>query len=461
MLIFALIISSINIGIKKVNAENTTTLYGNTVQAVAGKEVKIPVLIKNNQGVAGLGLKVTYDSNVMTPVKIEKGKVLSGLSNLQFGDTISTSTEDGVLECVAFNDSNFSGNGELFILTFQISTSVSAGSYKLALGLNEHYDELLEDVPVVCENISITISKNGNDTSTPGIQTPVPTPTEDAFDDFHVYLGYTNTSWTESFFHQDKPGITIYGDGNYTFSYTIQETDTDIHTLLLETDLDYYDVVDRLWITPTKLVCGGKYYDIQDYSIASELQENGRYAYRILIRNPYVGNFEGLGGVTIPVTAGDVISIDFMVAGMGKKANVQPTNVPVTTPNASLNSSDAATTVQAMVGPSDTTKQSTTNHTLIKKPGKVTGLDLSYEGKKLFVSWNWKSNVSGFQIQYAQNKKFTKKKKTKNTGKYAQDKTIRGLKKGKNYYVRIRAYKKASSKKVYGKWSKVKKVRTK
>ena len=97
----------------------------------------------------------------------------------------------------------------------------------------------------------------------------------------------------------------------------------------------------------------------------------------------------------------------------------------------------------------------------IKKPGKVTGLDLSYEGKKLFVSWNWKSNVSGFQIQYAQNKKFTKKKKTKNTGKYAQDKTIRGLKKGKTYYVRIRAYKKASSKKVYGKWSKVKKVRTK
>lgn len=101
------------------------------------------------------------------------------------------------------------------------------------------------------------------------------------------------------------------------------------------------------------------------------------------------------------------------------------------------------------------------NKKKVKKPSKVTGLDLSLEGRKLFVSWNWKSDVSGFQIQYAQNKKFTKKKKIKNTGKYAQDKTLRGLKRGTIYYVRIRAYKKVSGKKVYGKWSKVKKVRIK
>lgn len=109
-----------------------------------------------------------------------------------------------------------------------------------------------------------------------------------------------------------------------------------------------------------------------------------------------------------------------------------------------------------------TTKSSTTNHSKskkVKKPGKVTGLDLSLEGRKLFISWDWKSNVSGFQIQYALNRKFTKKKRIKNVGKYAQDKTIRGLKK-KTYYVRMRAYKKASGKKVYGKWSKIKKIRT-
>ena len=73
----------------------------------------------------------------------------------------------------------------------------------------------------------------------------------------------------------------------------------------------------------------------------------------------------------------------------------------------------------------------------------------------------WKSGVSGFQIKYARNRKFTKKKKSKNVGKYVQDKTIRGLKKGKTYFVRIRAYKKVSGKKIYGKWSKIKKAKMK
>lgn len=88
----------------------------------------------------------------------------------------------------------------------------------------------------------------------------------------------------------------------------------------------------------------------------------------------------------------------------------------------------------------------------------MTGLTLKYKGKKLLISWGWKSNVSGFQIQYAQNKKFTKKKRIKYAGKYAQDKVIRGLEKGKTYYVRIRAYQKVSGKKIYGKWSKIKKA---
>ena len=460
MLIFAVIISSINIGMKKVSAVNTTTLYGNAVKAVVGNEVKIPVRIKDNQGVAGLGLKVTYDSNVMTPLKVDKGEVLSGLSNLQFGDTISTSTKDGVLECVAFNDSNFSGNGELFILIFQISDSVSAGSYELALGLSEHYDESLEDVPVVCENIAITVTKKDSSIST---QAPNPTPVEDVLDDFHVYLGYTNHSWTESFFHQEKPGITISGDGNYTFSYTVQETDTDIHTLLLETDLDYFDVVDRLCIIPTKLVCGGKEYGIQDYSIGYELQENGRYAYRIFLRNPYVGNFEGLGGVTIPVTAGNAILIDFTVAGMGKNAGVQSTNVPVSTPNASSGSSGTAPTAQATVSPSGTTNKSTTKHTLIKKPARVKIKTIKKAKKGIVkVKLNKVKCSHGYQIQYSTTRSFSKKtKRTSNSRSF-----YLWIKPKTTYYVRVRAVNKGWTSQTkygykYGKWSKVKKIRLK
>ena len=65
---------------------------------------------------------------------------------------------------------------------------------------------------------------------------------------------------------------------------------------------------------------------------------------------------------------------------------------------------------------------------------------------------------------YAQNKKFTKGKKVKNViyGN-AKSKIIKGLKKKKMYYVKIRAYvtSYARGNKVYGKWSKVKKIKIK
>ncbi len=97
----------------------------------------------------------------------------------------------------------------------------------------------------------------------------------------------------------------------------------------------------------------------------------------------------------------------------------------------------------------------------IQKPGKITGLSVSVKKKKMTVSWKKKSSISGYQLQYAQNKKFTKKKKTKNIQNYLRKKTVTGLQRKKTYYVRVRAYKKVSGKNYYGKWSKVKKVKTK
>ena len=113
--------------------------------------------------------------------------------------------------------------------------------------------------------------------------------------------------------------------------------------------------------------------------------------------------------------------------------------------------------------PSPATKFSqTTKKAKVKKPGRVIGVSVyNKKKKKMVVSWSWKTNVAGYQIQYALNKKFTKKKKSKWAGKWKSAKTISKLKKGKKYYVRVRAYRKKSGKKLYGKWSKVKKVKIK
>ena len=71
------------------------------------------------------------------------------------------------------------------------------------------------------------------------------------------------------------------------------------------------------------------------------------------------------------------------------------------------------------------------------------------------------SGASGYQIQYSTNKKFKKNNKSTNISKNTTKKTISKLSAKKKYYVRIRAYRSVSGKKIYSSWSKVKNVKTK
>lgn len=102
--------------------------------------------------------------------------------------------------------------------------------------------------------------------------------------------------------------------------------------------------------------------------------------------------------------------------------------------------------------PTDTTEKSATvkvNKAQAKK-------------KALVVYWNKIADVSGYQIQVATDKKFKKNKKTVTVAKQnASKKTVKKLKEKKKYFFRIRAYKIVDGKKVYGKWSKIKSVKTK
>lgn len=80
--------------------------------------------------------------------------------------------------------------------------------------------------------------------------------------------------------------------------------------------------------------------------------------------------------------------------------------------------------------------------------------------KKLTVKINKSSGAKGYQIVYATNSKFTKDKKSVTVA--SETKTLSGLKKGKTYYVKVRAYKTDSTgARVYSSYSKVKTVRIK
>lgn len=107
--------------------------------------------------------------------------------------------------------------------------------------------------------------------------------------------------------------------------------------------------------------------------------------------------------------------------------------------------------------PSATTKASVSQPQKVKKPDKVAGVTVTVKKKQVKISWKKRTGVAGYQLQYARNRRFTKKRKSMNVRTHSG--IIRGLKKNKVYYVRVRAYKRISGNKVYGTWSKIKKVR--
>lgn len=81
-------------------------------------------------------------------------------------------------------------------------------------------------------------------------------------------------------------------------------------------------------------------------------------------------------------------------------------------------------------------------------------------GKKRFtVQWKKDKKADGYQVQYSTDKKFKKNVKSMNVSKKNTKATVKKLKKGKTYRVRIRSYKKIDGKKYYSGWGKVKSVK--
>lgn len=82
------------------------------------------------------------------------------------------------------------------------------------------------------------------------------------------------------------------------------------------------------------------------------------------------------------------------------------------------------------------------------------------DSTSLKTSWKKSAVASGYQVVIATNSKFTKNvEKFTVKGRTAVSKTIKELKKGKTYYVKVRAYKTVNGTKLYGEYSASKKVK--
>lgn len=124
----------------------------------------------------------------------------------------------------------------------------------------------------------------------------------------------------------------------------------------------------------------------------------------------------------------------------------------------SLSKANTTTTSKATTTTKATKKASNKN-----KPKKTK--IKSVKGKKngFKITWKKVSGVKGYQIKYSTNKYFFESlTKSKNVKKAkTTSATVKNLRKGKTYFVKVRTYKIVKGKKVYSNWSKVKTVTAK
>ena len=101
-------------------------------------------------------------------------------------------------------------------------------------------------------------------------------------------------------------------------------------------------------------------------------------------------------------------------------------------------------------------------YTIVKEtPAKQTAKASSKKSGQMTISWKKDASVTGYQVVYATDKKFTKKVVKKTVAKNATTSyTALGLKKG-TYYVKVRSYKTIDGQKAYGAYSKTVKVTVK
>lgn len=113
--------------------------------------------------------------------------------------------------------------------------------------------------------------------------------------------------------------------------------------------------------------------------------------------------------------------------------------------------------VPQIVQPTESNSEDAANkkEAKVSKPGRVKKLQLKRKKKQVSVTWKKVKAVSGYQIQFALNKTFTKKKKSRTVTK---NKIVLKEMKEKVYFVRVRGFIRDGKKRVYGKWSKVKKI---
>lgn len=139
-------------------AKNDAELLSTAISAQAGENITVPVSIKNNPGIMGYKIIVNFDNKVFYPVKVTRGKAVSGgMFDNNIGNNISNE-----IFVLWSSTSNCTENGLLFSVEFKTDANVKGKhTIKVSVSPDDTFNENWQNVNI--KGTSVTVDFGGED----------------------------------------------------------------------------------------------------------------------------------------------------------------------------------------------------------------------------------------------------------------------------------------------------------
>lgn len=115
-------------------------------------------------------------------------------------------------------------------------------------------------------------------------------------------------------------------------------------------------------------------------------------------------------------------------------------------------------TITVKAAATDDYKAATKTISITVTPKKQSVTVSKKKKRQLTIKWKKDSKASGYKVVYASNKNFTKNVTIVGKSVSKTSLTLKKLKKGRTYYVKVRSYKTVNGKRIYGAYSTVRKA---
>ena len=123
-------------------------IRGSQATAGAGEEVTVEIALENNPGISALNLYYIYDKDILTLTQVE--------------NKVSAFTMTNDVTTVWDAASNYTQDGTLATLTFEVAENAPAGDYEIQLYFISAANDEFEAVQAATVSATVTVGDKGN-----------------------------------------------------------------------------------------------------------------------------------------------------------------------------------------------------------------------------------------------------------------------------------------------------------